>query len=61
MSKKPIIVFEGIEGSGKTTHIKYVSKLLKKMLIAIAKQRGIKPKKKKETISLVIYSSVLDS
>ena len=30
MYKKPLIVFEGIEGSGKTTHIKYVSKILKK-------------------------------
>ena len=30
MSKNPIIVFEGIEGSGKTTHINAVSKYLKK-------------------------------
>ena len=30
MSKKPIIVFEGIEGSGKSHHIKVVSKFLKK-------------------------------
>jgi len=29
MSKKPIIVFEGIEGSGKTFHIDNVSKHLK--------------------------------
>ena len=28
--KKPLIVFEGIEGSGKTTLINYVSKNLKK-------------------------------
>ena len=32
MSKKPIIVFEGIEGSGKTYHIDHVSKYLKKSL-----------------------------
>lgn len=30
MYKKPVIVFEGIEGSGKTFHCKYVSKCLKK-------------------------------
>ena len=30
MSKKPVIVFEGIEGSGKSHHISYVSKYLKK-------------------------------
>ena len=28
--KKPLIVFEGIEGTGKTTLIDYVSKYLKK-------------------------------
>ena len=30
MSKKIIIVFEGIEGSGKTFHINNVAKFLKK-------------------------------
>ena len=30
MSKKPIIVFEGIEGSGKTSHIKFVEQYLKR-------------------------------
>ena len=30
MSKKPIIVFEGIEGSGKSLHINNVAKFLKK-------------------------------
>ena len=30
MSKKPIIVFEGVEGSGKSHHIKKVSNYLKK-------------------------------
>ena len=30
MSKKPIIVFEGIEGSGKTHHITIVSNFLSK-------------------------------
>jgi len=31
MSKKPIIVFEGIEGTGKSHHIKNVAKYLKKV------------------------------
>jgi dTMP kinase len=33
MSKKPIIVFEGIEGSGKSHHISIVSKYLRKKKI----------------------------
>ena len=33
MSKKPIIVFEGIEGSGKSHHISVVSRYLKKKKI----------------------------
>jgi len=31
MSKKPIIVFEGIEGTGKSHHVKNVAKYLKKI------------------------------
>ena len=30
MSKKPIIVFEGIEGSGKTFHLNNIARYLKK-------------------------------
>ena len=30
MYNKPIIVFEGIEASGKTTHINYVASYLKR-------------------------------
>ena len=33
MSKKPVIVFEGIEGSGKSHHISNVSNYFKKLKI----------------------------
>ena len=33
MSKKPIIVFEGVEGSGKSHHLKKVASFLKKKKI----------------------------
>ncbi len=39
MSKKPIIVFEGIEGSGKSHHINKVSKYLDKKKISYVKIR----------------------
>ena len=39
MSKKPIIVFEGIEGSGKSHHISIVSKYLSKKKISHIKLR----------------------
>ena len=39
MSKKPIIVFEGIEGSGKSHHISKVSKYLKERNINHVKIR----------------------
>ena len=39
MYKKPVIVFEGIEGSGKTLHINYISKYLKKKKINFIKIR----------------------
>ena len=39
MSKKPIIVFEGIEGSGKSHHISIVSKYLTKKKISHSKIR----------------------
>ena len=49
MSKKPIIVFEGIEGSGKSHHISIVSKYLDKKKINYIKIRepGGNPKSKK--------------
>ena len=39
MSKKPIIVFEGIEGSGKSYHIQNISRYLKKRKIKHVKIR----------------------
>ena len=39
MSKKPVIVFEGIEGSGKTYHINKVTNFLKKKKIKFIKIR----------------------
>ena len=39
MSKKPIIVFEGIEGSGKSHHISVISKYLTKKKISHIKVR----------------------
>ncbi len=49
MSKKPIIVFEGIEGSGKSFHINNVAKLLtkkKKKFIHIREPGGSKNSEK---------------
>ena len=39
MSKKPIIVFEGIEGSGKSYHLNHVCKYLRKKRISFIKVR----------------------
>ena len=39
MSKKTVIVFEGIEGSGKTYHLNKISKYLEKRKISFIKIR----------------------
>ena len=47
MSKKPIVVFEGIEGSGKSHHISVVSKYLDKK-----KFRSLKLENQEEILML---------
>ena len=39
MSRKPVIVFEGIEGSGKTHHLNKISKYLKRRKLSFIKIR----------------------
>ena len=54
MSKKPIIVFEGIEGSGKTYHINNISNYLKKNKIKFIKIREPGGSKNSEKIRKLI-------
>jgi len=57
MSKKPVIVFEGIEGSGKTFHINQVSKYLKKNKIKYIKIREPGGNKNSEKIRNLILNN----
>ena len=57
MYKKPIIVFEGIEGSGKTSHINFVSKYLKKKKIDFIKIREPGGSKNSEKIRKLILNN----
>ena len=57
MSKFPIIVFEGIEGSGKTTHIKFVNKYLKKKNIKFIKFREPGGSKNAEQIRKILLNN----
>ena len=57
MSKKPVIVFEGIEGSGKTYHLNYISKYLKKKKISHIKLREPGGFKNSEKIRKLILSN----
>ena len=41
MSKKPIIVFEGIEGSGKSYHLTSVARYLKQKKLALLKYANL--------------------
>ena len=54
MSKKPLIVFEGIEGSGKSLHIKNVEDYLKKKKIKYIKLREPGGSKNSEKIRKLI-------
>ena len=56
MYKYPIIVFEGIEGSGKSFHIKYLEKYLKKKKINYLKLREPGGSKNSEKIRNLILN-----
>ena len=56
MSKNIVIVFEGIEGSGKTFHINYVSKYLKNKKISHIKIREPGGSVNSERIRKIILS-----
>ena len=57
MFKYPLIVFEGVEGSGKTTQINYVSKFLKKKKIKYIKFREPGGSRNSEKIRRLILNS----
>ena len=57
MSKKIIITFEGIEGSGKTLHIDNVSRYLKKKKISFVKLREPGGSKNSEKIRKLILNN----
>ena len=57
MSKKPVIVFEGIEGSGKTFHLKSVIKYLNKKKISFIKIREPGGNKNSEKIRKLILDN----
>ena len=56
MSKKVVIAFEGIEGSGKTFHINYVSNYLEKKKIDHIKLREPGGSKNSEKIRNLILN-----
>ena len=58
MYNKPIIVFEGIEGSGKTTHIKNVSNYLKKKKIKFIKILEPGGNKNSELLRRIILNKI---
>ena len=57
MSRNPVIVFEGIEGSGKTLHVNHLSSYLKKRKIRFIKLREPGGNTKSEKIRKLILSN----
>ena len=57
MSKKPLIIFEGVEGSGKTYHLDKVAKYLKKKNLSFIKIREPGGNKNSEKIRNLILNS----
>ena len=60
MSRKPIIVFEGIEGSGKSHHINKISKYLDKKKVSYIKIREPGGSLNSEKIRRLILNKKLD-
>ena len=60
MYKKPIIVFEGIEGSGKTTHLREISKFLRKNKIKFISIREPGGNKNSEIFRKIILNKKSD-
>ena len=60
MSNKPIIVFEGIEGSGKTTHLKNIASYLKKRNVKYVSLREPGGSKNSELIRKIILNKKSD-
>ncbi len=56
MSKKPVIIFEGIEGSGKTLHSNFVSEYLKSKNLSFIKIREPGGSKNSEKIRKLILN-----
>ena len=55
MSKKPIIVFEGIEGSGKSHHIKMFAKYLKRKNHTFYRSESLGEVRNSEKISKIYF------
>ena len=60
MSNKPIIVFEGIEGSGKTTHLRNITSYLKKRNLKYVSLREPGGSKNSELIRKIILNKKSD-